>query len=299
MHISYLALAPFLFLAATAAAVSEEMSDAKIRSILVRESIAQYSGNCPCPENYTSNGRRCGRMSAWSKAGGEAPFCYPDDVLDDDIADFRARNAEFGIQEVRGGRRSSSRGSWSSPGNSRSAPEGTGHKRRSTTRDSSWLDREEPEKILETPEPPSAPAPSIRMKEAKIVPEAPAPNRERVAEPEVQQLPDCPPGTSLARWNSRNICVGTPESLANVGKPVVSGNSFPDGATEAGGETRQHMTFGDVLTGLQAKAEARARPAPLAMEEAPVRSSPPPATGLLDCRGGTRVTYTDGRIECR
>lgn len=47
---------------------------------LMDESIRRYSGNCPCPENRDRAGRRCGGRSAWSRAGGARPLCYPSDV---------------------------------------------------------------------------------------------------------------------------------------------------------------------------------------------------------------------------
>ena len=47
---------------------------------IINESIANYSGNCPCPYNRASNGSSCGRRSAYSKPGGYAPVCYAQDV---------------------------------------------------------------------------------------------------------------------------------------------------------------------------------------------------------------------------
>ena len=58
-------------------------SDAQVRQRLIRESIAAYSGNCPCPYNTDRAGRSCGRRSAWSRAGGHAPLCYADDISQD------------------------------------------------------------------------------------------------------------------------------------------------------------------------------------------------------------------------
>lgn len=36
------------------------ISDAQIKQILIKQSIANYSGNCPCPYNTARNGSRCG-----------------------------------------------------------------------------------------------------------------------------------------------------------------------------------------------------------------------------------------------
>ena len=65
------------------------LSDAQIRHILIDESIAAYSGNCPCPYSTARNGSRCGRRSAYSRPGGEAPLCYPKDVTDEMVKAYR------------------------------------------------------------------------------------------------------------------------------------------------------------------------------------------------------------------
>jgi len=46
----------------------------------IRQSIAAYSGSCPCPYSVDRAGRRCGARSAYSRPGGERPLCYPADV---------------------------------------------------------------------------------------------------------------------------------------------------------------------------------------------------------------------------
>jgi hypothetical protein len=46
----------------------------------IRQSIAAYSGSCPCPYSVDRAGRRCGGRSAYSRPGGAAPLCYPADV---------------------------------------------------------------------------------------------------------------------------------------------------------------------------------------------------------------------------
>ena len=55
-------------------------SDAQVKQRIIRESIAAYSGSCPCPYNTDRAGRSCGRRSAYSRPGGSAPICYPADV---------------------------------------------------------------------------------------------------------------------------------------------------------------------------------------------------------------------------
>lgn len=69
------------------------LSAAKIRQILIDESIAAYSGNCPCPYNTARNGSRCGRRSAYSRAGGAEVLCYAKDVSDEMVEQYRAAHA--------------------------------------------------------------------------------------------------------------------------------------------------------------------------------------------------------------
>jgi hypothetical protein len=46
----------------------------------IRQSIAAYSGSCPCPYSTDRAGRRCGARSAYSRPGGAAPLCFASDV---------------------------------------------------------------------------------------------------------------------------------------------------------------------------------------------------------------------------
>ncbi|MEM8794071.1 MAG: SH3 domain-containing protein [Pseudomonadota bacterium] len=71
---------------------TNKMSDAAIIKILMERSIAYYSGSCPCPQNRTRSGRRCGGNSAYSRPGGASPLCYPSDVTAKMISDYRAQN---------------------------------------------------------------------------------------------------------------------------------------------------------------------------------------------------------------
>lgn len=66
------------------------LSDARIKQRIIRASIAEYPGNCPCPYNSASNGSRCGGRSAWSRAGGYAPICYAREVTKRDVRAWRA-----------------------------------------------------------------------------------------------------------------------------------------------------------------------------------------------------------------
>ena len=75
-------------------AKTKRLSDGQIRKILIEESIAAYSGNCPCPYSRASNGSRCGRRSAHSRAGGEAPLCFDSDVTKEMVQAYREEHAE-------------------------------------------------------------------------------------------------------------------------------------------------------------------------------------------------------------
>ncbi len=71
-----------------------QLSAARIRQILIEESIADYAGSCPCPYSTARNGSRCGRRSAYSRAGGADVLCYPKDVSDALVQQYRAAHAE-------------------------------------------------------------------------------------------------------------------------------------------------------------------------------------------------------------
>lgn len=72
-----------------AAPTSREISLAKKE--IIRRSIAQYPGSCPCPYNRDRAGRRCGGRSAWSKPGGYSPLCYESDISNARIQTYFTR----------------------------------------------------------------------------------------------------------------------------------------------------------------------------------------------------------------
>ncbi|WP_245364735.1 SH3 domain-containing protein [Agrobacterium tumefaciens] len=63
--------------------------DSMIIQRIIAESLASYPGSCACPYNTDRGGRRCGKRSAYSKPGGYAPICYPQDVTKAMIDAFR------------------------------------------------------------------------------------------------------------------------------------------------------------------------------------------------------------------
>ncbi|MGE0682430.1 MAG: hypothetical protein AB7P69_16210 [Candidatus Binatia bacterium] len=71
-------------------------TDDEIKQQLIQQSIAQYPGNCPCPYNTDRAGRRCGGRSAYSRAGGYSPLCYPRDVTQEMVDLYKAQRSRGG-----------------------------------------------------------------------------------------------------------------------------------------------------------------------------------------------------------
>lgn len=80
-----------LLSAFTVNAKETRLTDAAIAQILIEDSIANYSGNCPCPYNAARNGSRCGKRSAYSRPGGYAPLCFKEDVTKEMVQEYRTR----------------------------------------------------------------------------------------------------------------------------------------------------------------------------------------------------------------
>jgi hypothetical protein len=64
-------------------------SDEEVKQLIILESIDSYPGNCPCPYNRAANGSKCGKRSAWSRAGGYSPICYVEEVTVEMIEEWR------------------------------------------------------------------------------------------------------------------------------------------------------------------------------------------------------------------
>ena len=92
MRILLIALLTIVHLGTPVFAVDSNLSDKQIKQILIQRAHASYSGRCPCPYNTMSNGRRCGKRSAYSRPGGASPLCYPADVTDKMVANYRKYN---------------------------------------------------------------------------------------------------------------------------------------------------------------------------------------------------------------
>ena len=86
-----------LFLAARAADAQPTPTDDEIRQQIVVQSVGAYQATghpCACPYNSASNGSSCGGRSAYSRPGGAAPLCYPTDVTDQMVADWKTKNSQ-------------------------------------------------------------------------------------------------------------------------------------------------------------------------------------------------------------
>lgn len=70
----------------------QQLTTEQIKQEIIRESIASYPGNCPCPYNTARNGSSCGRRSAYSRRGGYAPLCYPKDVTQEMVEKYRKQH---------------------------------------------------------------------------------------------------------------------------------------------------------------------------------------------------------------
>lgn len=81
-----------LFIAVPSFAGDKYLTDNQVRKQMIEESIASYSGNCPCPYNLARNGSRCGRRSAYSRRGGYSPLCYPSDISSAMVQDYRKQH---------------------------------------------------------------------------------------------------------------------------------------------------------------------------------------------------------------
>ncbi|OBU85951.1 hypothetical protein MY55_13660 [Chromobacterium subtsugae] len=86
-------LALAVALISVGAVEAKQMTDQQIKRAIIKESIDSYSGNCPCPYNTARNGSSCGRRSAYSRPGGEAPICYEKDVTKEMVNEYRQRLA--------------------------------------------------------------------------------------------------------------------------------------------------------------------------------------------------------------
>ena len=84
-------LVVLLLLMSSSALAKNDLSDSQVKAMMIKDSIASYSGRCPCPYNLASNGSQCGRRSAYSKPGGYAPLCYDTDITAEMVNQYKSR----------------------------------------------------------------------------------------------------------------------------------------------------------------------------------------------------------------
>ena len=73
-------------------AAATAQTDAAVKQAIIKQSIETYPGNCPCPYNTDRAGGRCGGRSAYNRAGGFTPFCYPEDISKADVQTYRRQH---------------------------------------------------------------------------------------------------------------------------------------------------------------------------------------------------------------
>lgn len=79
------------YLSGTPIAAELRPPDVEVRFILIRQSIGNFSGSCPCPYSVDGRGQRCGTRSAYRRQVA-APLCYANDVTERMIGQYRQTN---------------------------------------------------------------------------------------------------------------------------------------------------------------------------------------------------------------
>jgi hypothetical protein len=64
--------------------------DEDIRRLIVEDSLARFSGYCPCPYSY-DRGEQCAEKSVYSRRLDPYLYCYPADVHWRDVQAYRDR----------------------------------------------------------------------------------------------------------------------------------------------------------------------------------------------------------------
>jgi hypothetical protein len=86
----------FLAIFATDRAVArQQLDDSQIRQQVIQESVGAYLATghpCACPYNSARNGSSCGGRSAYSRPGGASPLCYPADVTDGMVVEWKRQH---------------------------------------------------------------------------------------------------------------------------------------------------------------------------------------------------------------
>src|SRR5438477_11655435 len=78
---------------ATAQTTKAPKTNTEIRQETIKQSIAGYTGNCPCPYSVDRACRMCVLRSAYSKPGAASPICFQKDVTPKMVIDYRDRTS--------------------------------------------------------------------------------------------------------------------------------------------------------------------------------------------------------------
>jgi hypothetical protein len=81
----------------TLASANKPMSDAQIRTAIVKDSIANYKGVCPCPYSTHPDGTQCGHRSAFHKDSAVKPLCYEINVTLKMVDEYRLKLALLSV----------------------------------------------------------------------------------------------------------------------------------------------------------------------------------------------------------
>ena len=82
------------------AAYARDFTDSDIRTEIIKASIAGYKATghpCAGPYDPARNGSSCGKRSAYSRPGGAAPLCYPTDISDVQVSDWRKTHSTLKV----------------------------------------------------------------------------------------------------------------------------------------------------------------------------------------------------------
>lgn len=93
-YVLLIVLAVALSFPALALQPTQPQTDEQIRQAIIQQSIGAYNATghpCACPYQTDRAGHSCGRRSAYSRPGGAAPLCYPQDVTDGMVANWRQK----------------------------------------------------------------------------------------------------------------------------------------------------------------------------------------------------------------
>ena len=81
-----------ILIGSSLAMADDKISDDEIKTVLIQQSIQAYSGECPCPYSKSPKGVPCGLNSAYAKIDRFAILCYPSNVTQKMIKEYRDKN---------------------------------------------------------------------------------------------------------------------------------------------------------------------------------------------------------------